>query len=224
MEYTLDNLIEDSRSEQYKSYMIRGMYIIISLVHSMDRDIQNTILSHITHEALMANATYRMIFRMCIRLREKQRREHIDQPIDFLSVYEEYKLRYEANKKDLPDMDDPETVLTFLCRTGTYPIFPGADYAALQCDTYVDYIIQVGLTRTSLLKAEMIPILGLDEANEIERKCLDLLASCKFKKQETMLDQVLSTLESIYNHDPGLSTGLIDLDRLTRLQRGSASG
>jgi replicative DNA helicase len=66
----------------------------------------------------------------------------------------------------------------------------------------------------------MIPILGLDEANEIERKCLDLLASCKFKKQETMLDQVLSTLESIYNHDPGLSTGLIDLDRLTRLQRG----
>jgi replicative DNA helicase len=220
MEFTLDNLIEDSRSEQYKSYMIRGMYIIISLVHSMDRDIQNTILSHITHEALMANSTYRMIFRMCIRLREKQRREHIDQPIDFLSVYEEYKLRYEANKKDLPDMDDPETVLTFLCRTGTYPIFPGADYAALQCDTYVDYIIQVGLTRTSLLKAEMIPILGLDEANEIERKCLDLLASCKFKKQETMLDQVLSTLESIYNHDPGLSTGLIDLDRLTRLQRG----
>ncbi len=51
MEYTLDNLLEDSRSEQYKSYMIRGMYIIISLVHSMDRDIQNTILSHITHEA-----------------------------------------------------------------------------------------------------------------------------------------------------------------------------
>jgi replicative DNA helicase len=220
MEYTLDNLLEDSRSEQYKSYMIRGMYIIISLVHSMDRDIQNTILSHITHEALMANSTYRMIFRMCIRLREKQRREHIDQAFDFLSVYEEYKLRYDANKKDLPDMDDHETVLTFLCRTATYPIFPGPDYAALQCDTYVDYIIQVGLTRTSLLKAEMIQVVGLDEANEIERKCLDLLASCKLKKQETMLDQVLSTLESIYNHDPGLSTGLNDLDRLTKLQKG----
>ena len=116
----LHQLIEDAEALQHKSNIIRGMRIIINLVHTNQRSMQEMIFNSITDEALLINQSYRMIYRMALRLREKHRQANKMAVIDFVSIYEEYKLRFEKNLKQLPDMDPPETILDFFLRTGDY--------------------------------------------------------------------------------------------------------
>ena len=69
----LHQLIEDAEALQHKSNIIRGMRIIINLVHTNQRSMQEMIFNSITDEALLINQSYRMVYRMALRLREKHR-------------------------------------------------------------------------------------------------------------------------------------------------------
>jgi replicative DNA helicase len=216
----LHQLIEDAEALQHKSNIIRGMRIIINLVHTNQRSMQEMIFNAITDEALLINQSYRMVYRMALRLREKHRQANKMAVIDFVSIYEEYKLRFEKNLKQLPDMDTPETILDFFLRTGDYALWQSMAIAEIEITAYLDYIIHVGMSAIADQKSALIKTVGLEEAERIEREALKEISAIKPKRAPTMADTVQDTLLSIRNFDAGISTGLNDLDRITRLNRG----
>jgi replicative DNA helicase len=216
----LHQLIEDAEALQHKSNIIRGMRIIINLVHTNQRSMQEMIFNSITDEALLINQSYRMVYRMALRLREKHRQANKLAVIDFVSIYEEYKLRFEKNLKQLPDMDTPETILEFFLRTGDYALWQSMAIAEIEITAYLDYIIHVGMSAIADQKSALIKTVGLEEAERIEREALKEISAIKPKRAPTMADTVQDTLLSIRNFDAGISTGLADLDRITRLNRG----
>ena len=216
----LHQLIEDAEALQHKSNIIRGMRIIINLVHTNQRSMQEMIFNSITDEALLINQSYRMVYRMALRLREKHRQANKMAVIDFVSIYEEYKLRFEKNLKQLPDMDPPETILDFFLRTGDYALWQSMAIAEIEITAYLDYIIHVGMSAIADQKSALIKTVGLEEAERIEREALKEISAIKPKRAPTMADTVQDTLLSIRNFDAGISTGLADLDRITRLNRG----
>ena len=216
----LHQLIEDAEALQHKSNIIRGMRIIINLVHTNQRSMQEMIFNSITDEALLINQSYRMVYRMALRLREKHRQANKMAVIDFVSIYEEYKLRFEKNLKQLPDMDTPDTILDFFLRTGDYALWQSMAIAEIEITAYLDYIIHVGMSAIADQKSALIKTVGLEEAERIEREALKEISAIKPKRAPTMADTVQDTLLSIRNFDAGISTGLNDLDRITRLNRG----
>jgi replicative DNA helicase len=216
----LHQLIEDAEALQHKSNIIRGMRIIINLVHTNQRSMQEMIFNAITDEALLINQSYRMVYRMALRLREKHRQANKMAVIDFVSIYEEYKLRFEKNLKQLPDMDTPDTILDFFLRTGDYALWQSMAIAEIEITAYLDYIIHVGMSAIADQKSALIKTVGLEEAERIEREALKEISAIKPKRAPTMADTVQDTLLSIRNFDAGISTGLNDLDRITRLNRG----
>jgi replicative DNA helicase len=216
----LHQLIEDAEALQHKSNIIRGMRIIINLVHTNQRSMQEMIFNSITDEALLINQSYRMVYRMALRLREKHRQANKMAVIDFVSIYEEYKLRFEKNLKQLPDMDPPDTILEFFLRTGDYALWQSMAIAEIEITAYLDYIIHVGMSAIADQKSALIKTVGLEEAERIEREALKEISAIKPKRAPTMADTVQDTLLSIRNFDAGISTGLADLDRITRLNRG----
>lgn len=216
----LHQLIEDAEALQHKSNIIRGMRIIINLVHTNQRSMQEMIFNSITDEALLINQSYRMVYRMALRLREKHRQANKMAVIDFVSIYEEYKLRFEKNLKQLPDMDTPDTILDFFLRTGDYALWQSMAIAEIEITAYLDYIIHVGMSAIADQKSALIKTVGLEEAERIEREALKEIGAIKPKRAPTMADTVQDTLLSIRNFDAGISTGLADLDRITRLNRG----
>jgi replicative DNA helicase len=216
----LHQLIEDAEALQHKSNIIRGMRIIINLVHTNQRSMQEMIFNSITDEALLINQSYRMVYRMALRLREKHRQANKMAVIDFVSIYEEYKLRFEKNLRQLPDMDTPDTILEFFLRTGDYALWQSMAIAEIEITAYLDYIIHVGMSAIADQKSALIKTVGLEEAERIEREALKEISAIKPKRAPTMADTVQDTLLSIRNFDAGISTGLADLDRITRLNRG----
>jgi replicative DNA helicase len=216
----LHQLIEDAEALQHKSNIIRGMRIIINLVHTNQRSMQEMIFNAITDEALLINQSYRMVYRMALRLREKHRQANKMAVIDFVSIYEEYKLRFEKNLRQLPDMDTPDTILEFFLRTGDYALWQSMAIAEIEITAYLDYIIHVGMSAIADQKSALIKTVGLEEAERIEREALKEISAIKPKRVPTMADTVQDTLLSIRNFDAGISTGLADLDRITRLNRG----
>lgn len=217
--FDLDYLCEKTFQEKNKTALFRAADIIINLVHG-PKEIQDAIFESIPDESCMISESYRMIFRMCLRLREKRRQAGQDFPIYWLAVHDEYKARYLHNLRDLPEMDSPEVILDLIMTTATMPIFCSPAYARVICEEYLSHLMRVGLSRIAALKSEHMKIMSSEEADALERKSLDLLASLKPKKNETMLDAVMETIQSIQNFDAGASTGLTGLDSIFRLQRG----
>ncbi len=217
--FDLDYLCEKTFQEKNKTALFRAADIIINLVHG-PKEIQDAIFESIPDESCMISESYRMIFRMCLRLREKRRQAGQDFPIYWLAVHDEYKARYLHNLRDLPEMDSPEVILDLIMTTATMPIFCSPAYARVICEEYLSHLMRVGLSRIAALKSEHMKIMSSEEADALERKSLDLLASLKPKKNETMLDAVMETIQSIQNFDAGTSTGLTSLDSIFRLQRG----
>ena len=217
--FDLDYLSEKTFQEKNKTALFRAADIIINLIHG-SKDIQDAIFETIPNESCMVSESYRMIFRMCLRLKEKRRQANQDFPIYWLAIHDEYKARYINNLRELPDMDSPDLILDFIMTTSTMKLFPSASYAKIICEEYMSHLIRVGLSRISVLKSEHMKIMSSEEADAIERKNLDMLATLKPKRPETMLDIVMETIKAIQNFDAGTSTGLNNLDSIFRLQRG----
>lgn len=217
--FDLTYFSEQTFQEKNKTALFRAADIMINLIHSR-KEIQDAIFESIPNEACMVSDSYRMLFRMCLRLREKRRQANQDFPIYWLAVHDEYKARYLHNIKELPNMDSVEVILDFIMTTSTMPQFSSPAYAKVICEEYLTHIVRVGLSRIAALKSEHMKVMTSEEADSIERKSLDMLATLKPKKPETMLDVVVETIEAIQNFDAGTSTGLNNLDSIFRLQKG----
>lgn len=216
----IEAIIGETDELKHEAHAMRALKIIINLCHTYDKDLQDAIFSSIVHEALFVHHTLRMIYRMAIRLRHKNREAGIDAPIGFVAIYEEYKSRYSSNIKKLPDMDNPDQALNFLMETATYPLWVGSVMAKAECDTYMAHTVEKAMARISSIKTHLIKEIGIAEAENFERDAMRELDSLRPKPMPSMGDALTKTLLSIQNFQPGLSTGLAELDQYARLQKG----
>lgn len=200
---------------------MRASRILSTLVQDGYDEIKDMIFRLIKDDDLMLDPTLCLMYRMAIRIKAKGTKDN-PVPITLPAMIDEYKKRHHFNFKDLPNAKSPDEIghvmTTLLLNYEPYRLFT---IAHAEVRAHVQWYVSCQIAMVDAYKAKLLREgHDMDWVESRHKAKVDLYKQLLPVESESFSDQIRQTLLSMRAVPTGISTGLTELDRYMKLQRG----
>ena len=181
-----------------------------------DHPAKDCIFRMITNEDIFFNDTLIAIFKVAKSLRAQNK------IVDLCSVHDEYRMQFDALKKDLPQLTDVGWIADVLTTIEyNYDTLSSEIFVEETVNQHIKWYIAARTSYLDDLKAQLlrqgISLAWLDEHYQKHMQVLKAMTPMKIESFSSQIDEALSMME---NRSDGISTDLKDLDYMMKLRNG----